>query len=376
MRRLIILICVLFFVEDTFAENVVLINGTIIDGTGKARAAGNVRVRDGKLADIGVFKPMPGETTLDVKGMIVAPGFIDLQNVSPATLEKDLGAAAIAQGVTTAVLGSDGNGPYSIEDFMLPFDDKPAALNIAMLVGHGTVRRQIMGADYKRAATAEEIRRMGELIDEAMRQGAYGLSSDLTSEPSSYSTSEELMVLGKAMARSGGVYITRAREGDRALESIRDAIEIGRSAKVSVQISPVKFAGTLAEIDKARMQGADVAADTAASMTDKDLRAFLQHPWVMFASDGEMGVFPNVLGKYVREQKLLTLERAIRKMTGLPASRAGLKTRGVLAKGATADVVVFDPLQATVVMKYVFVNGTIVVKDGQATGERPGLALR
>src|SRR6266513_1206082 len=110
---------------------------------------------------------MPGETILDVKAMVVAPGFIDLQNVSPATLEKDLGAAPIAQGVTTAVLGSDGNGPYSIEDFMLPFDDKPPALNIAMLVGHGTVRRQIMGADYKRAATADEIDRMGQLVENA-----------------------------------------------------------------------------------------------------------------------------------------------------------------------------------------------------------------
>ena len=377
MRPVLCLLLCVVLATPVFAENVVLVNGTIIDGTLKARFLGNVRIREGRVRDIGAFKPVAGETVLDVKGLVVAPGFIDLHNQPASELAKDLGAASqINQGITTAILGGDGTGPYLVEEFMLPFDEKPPALNIMTLVGHGTVRRQIMGADYKRAATAEEIRRMGELIDEAMRQGAYGLSSDLTSEPSSYSTSEELMVLGKAMARSGGVYITRAREGDRALESIRDAIEIGRSAKVSVQISPVKFAGTLAEIDKARMQGADVAADTASSMTDKDLRAFLQHPWVMFASDGEMGVFPNVLGKYVREQKLLTLERAIRKMTGLPASRAGLKTRGVLAKGATADVVVFDPLQATVVMKYVFVNGTIVVKDGQATGERPGLALR
>jgi N-acyl-D-aspartate/D-glutamate deacylase len=360
-----------------FAENLVLVNGTIIDGTLKARFQGNVRIRDGRIRDIGVFKPVAGETILDVKGFIVAPGFIDLHNQPASELAKDLGAVSqITQGITTAILGGDGTGPYSVEEFMLPFDEKPPALNIMTLVGHGTVRRQIMGTDYKRAATADEIRRMGELIDEAMRQGAYGLSSDLTAEPSSYSTSEELMVLGKAMARSGGVYITRARDDDKALESIRAAIEIGRTAKVSVQISPIKLGAALMEIDKARMQGADVAADTAALTTDKDLRAFLQHPWVMIASDGETGVFPTVLGKYVREQKLLTLERAIRKMTGLPASRAGLKTRGLLAKGATADVVVFDPLQATVVMKYVFVNGTIVVKDGQATGERPGLALR
>src|SRR6185503_14025276 len=122
--------------------DVVLINGSIVDGTGKARVAGNLRIRDGKIADLGVFKPAAGEMTLDVKGMIVAPGFVDLQTLSPSAIEKDA-AALVTQGVTTAILGSDGTGVYSIEDFMLPFDEKPPMLNIAMLVGHGTVRKQI-----------------------------------------------------------------------------------------------------------------------------------------------------------------------------------------------------------------------------------------
>src|SRR5215510_11826926 len=104
--------------------------------------------------------------------MMVGPGFIDFQQLSPAAIEKDPNAASlVTQGVTTAVLGSDGTGPYSVEDFMLPFDEKPPALNIAILVGHGTVRRQIMGPDFKRPATADEIQRMGELVSEAMKQG-------------------------------------------------------------------------------------------------------------------------------------------------------------------------------------------------------------
>src|SRR5437763_8092545 len=97
---------------SAFAEDLVLVNGTIIDGTGKARSLGNVRIREGKLADIGVFKAMAGETLLDVKGMVIASGFVDLQALSPS-IEKDLAAVGlIAGGVTTVVLGSDGSGPY------------------------------------------------------------------------------------------------------------------------------------------------------------------------------------------------------------------------------------------------------------------------
>src|SRR6185295_17015310 len=104
-----------------------------------------------------------GEMLIDVKGMVVAPGFVDFRTLSPSAIQKDPAAASLlTQGVTTAVLGAIGDGPYSVEDFMLPFDEKPPALNIAMLVGHGTVRRQIMGADYKRAATPDELERMRE----------------------------------------------------------------------------------------------------------------------------------------------------------------------------------------------------------------------
>ena len=173
--RLFLLMSVL--TRTALAENLVLMNDWIIDGTGKPRVAANLRIRDGKIADVGLFKPAPGETLLDVKGMIVAPGFIDLETLSVAALEKDMDArTAITQGVTTAILGSDGTGPYSIEDFMQPFDDKLPAVNIAMLVGHSTVRRQILGVDYKHPAKEDEIQRMGELIENAMRQGAFGFA--------------------------------------------------------------------------------------------------------------------------------------------------------------------------------------------------------
>src|SRR5437016_12908235 len=118
--------------------------------------------------------------------MIVAPGFVDLETLSIAALEKDMDArAAITQGVTTAILGSDGAGPYSIEDFMKPFDDKLPAVNMAMLVGHSRVRRQILGVDYNHPAKQDEIERLGELVENAMRQGACGVASDPRTGPGS-----------------------------------------------------------------------------------------------------------------------------------------------------------------------------------------------
>jgi N-acyl-D-aspartate/D-glutamate deacylase len=400
MKKILLLIVVLLTVTTACAENLVLVNGTLIDGTLKARFAGNIRIREGKITDIGTFRPARDETVLDVKGMIVAPGFIDLQNHSIAGINKDHGAPTqVSQGITTALLGAEGTGPYAVEQFMAPFDERTPAMNILTLVGHATVRRQIMGDDYKRAATEDEISRMGMLVEAAMREGAFGISSDLTSEPASFSTTGEVMSLAKSAAKYGGFFSIRLRDA-----SLPDVIEIGRATKVRIQISHARppARALLAAIDKARMEGIDISADTspydddASPETEKDLRTFLQHPWVMIASDGGMdtrhprsaGSFARALGYYVREQKVIPLERAIRKMTGLPAARLGFEERGTLVKGGAADIVVFDPVQIrdkstaddpfalSVGIRYVFVNGTMVVKNGELTAERPGVALR
>ena len=338
MRHVTVLLLVSLLALPAFAEDLVLVNGTIIDGTGKPRVIGNVRIADGKFTDVGVFKPMPGEMTIDVKGMIVAPGFVDLQSLSPSAIVKDPAAASlIGQGVTTAVLGSDGTGPYSVEDFMLPFDEKPPALNIAMLVGHATVRRQIMGPDYKRAATADEISRMCELVADAMTQGAFGLASDLQQEPASFATPEELKALSAVLAKFGGTFVISAPDA-------KEAIAQARSSKITVQVLNAGKA-PVAEIDKARAQGVDIGADSYS--------------------------FSQLL-----RDKTITLERAIQRMAATPAGRMGFRERGTLKKGIPADVVVFNPQALGAGMKYVFVNGTMVVKDGQPIEARPGQALR
>jgi N-acyl-D-amino-acid deacylase len=363
MRIGVLFISTCLFTCTALAENLVLMNGTIIDGTGKPRVIGNVRIRDGKIADIGALRPAAGETLLDVKGMIVAPGFIDLETVSAAELEKDLGAASeISQGITTVILGSDGTGPYSVEEHMLPYDEKPPAVNIAMLVGHTTVRRQIMGPDYKRPATADEISRMAALVEDAMRQGAFGLASDLRKEPASFSTTDELLALARALGRFGGTFFVHPRD-----DGIKEALDVARDTKVPLQLSlEMVSAAVLADIDKARMQGIDIGAQVYGfAEPGRDLRALLQNPSISIS-----------LAQYLRDDKAMTLERAIQKAAGLPASRLSLKERGALRKGVPADIVVFNPMNPAGGPRHIFVNGTLVLRDGQPTDARPGQALR
>ena len=339
------MLVVLILALPAIAQNLVLMNGSVIDGTGKARMAANVRIRDGKIVDVGPFKPIAGETQLDVKGLIVAPGLIDLRSLTPAAIQRDPAAGSlISQGVTTAVVGSDGTGPYLIEEFMLPFDEKPPGLNIAMLVGHATIRRQIMGPDYQRPATADEIRRMGELVSDAMTQGAFGLGTDIQHEPASFSTPEELRALANVLGKFGGTLVMNLRDENLKLgDSIKEAIGLARDAKIPVQIlTDNKIAA--AEIEKARAQRIDISADSYS------------------------------LSQLARDRGI-SLERGIQRMSAQPAAHMGLRERGAVRKGVAADLVIFNP-QAPSALKYVIVNGTVALKDGQPTDARAGHALR
>ena len=346
MRILSLLLLCLYLAAPAFTQSLVLVNGTVIDGTGKPRVVANLRIRDGKITDLGPFKPLTGEMTFDVKGMVVAPGFIDLQTLSPSAIQKDPAAAAVvSQGVTTAVLGSDGTGPYSIEEFMLPFDEKPPAVNIAMVVGHATVRRQIMGPEFRRPATSDEIQRMSELVSDAMKQGAFGVGSDLQQEPASFSTPEEVMALAKVITKFGGTFLLKLRnEDDKLVDAVKEAVALARDAKIPVQVLTTNKTA-ITEIDKARAARVDIGTDSY---------SFAQ----------------------LAAEKGVMLERAVQRMSAASATRMGLRERGILKKGAPADLTIFNPQTLSAGIKHVFVNGTMVVKDGQPTDARPGQALR
>src|SRR6185503_11971355 len=392
----------------------------------------------------------------------------------------------IAQGITTLLVGPDGGSPWPIGDYLAERGRSPATVNVGAFVGHATVRRQVMGDDFKRPARPDEVARMATLVDQAMREGAFGLSSGLEYEVGGYAETSEIVELAKVAARHGGIYMSHIRdEADKSFEALREAVAIGERAHIPVQISHIKLGtvgvwhqakSAIALIESAQERGVDVTADeypynawsstitvlvpdkrydyppsvekaladvggaanvlivrhaahpdyefrtldavakdnkmspvdqfiqivkdggagvVCTSMVDDDMRAFYQRKWVMVGSDGGIGVrhprgagtFPRVLGKYVREERWLTLPAAIRKMTSAPADRLKLAGRGRIAAGAIADLVLLNP--KTVIdrstfsdpgilptgIEKVFVGGQLVWDAGKAQDTRPGKVL-
>lgn len=250
----------------------VILGAEVADGTGARLRQVNVRVLGDRIIRVGRFRPAKNERVVRADGLLLAPGFLDIHNHSAAGFEKDpLAETQISQGITTVVLGADGESPWPIGEFLERYRQAPVTLNLAVLVGHATVRHKVMGEDYRRAARSEEIAQMERLVEQGMREGAVGLSSGLEYEVGSYSTTEELVALASVAARFGGFYMTHIRdEADHTLEALREAITIGEQAHIPVEISHIKLGsasvwGKAAEavslIEAARRRGLDITAD-------------------------------------------------------------------------------------------------------------------
>lgn len=408
-----------------------IVNGQLADGTGAPLRKANVRVAYNHIVGIGELEPEKDEPTIDAKGLVLAPGFIDIHNHSDEGILKDpLAETQIGQGITSLIVGADGDSPWPIVIWVRSVQQLHTAPNISLFAGHSTIRQQVMGRNYKRAATPQEIGQMEQLLGQAMNQQALGLSSGLGYDVGSYSDTAELVALARMAAERGGIYMTQIRdEADKSFEALNEEIAIAERAHIPVEHSHIKL-GTIAVhgkaaayitvIDQARRHGVDFMADCypydawhanpkvlvpdkqyenakniTQSMLESDIKAFYQQPWVMVASDGGIasdhprgaGTFPRVLGLYVREKHWLTLPEAIRKMTSLPAQRLGWKDRGIIREGAFADLVLFnpdtvidrstyaDPTALPVGIEKVFVNGVLVWDNGKPTSARPGLFL-
>ena len=476
---------------QTPAPGVLIRNGTVVDGTGAPERRVDVRISGDVIAEIGAsLSPRSGERIIDASDLVVSPGFIDTHSHADRGIEGMPDAASqVRQGITTAVVGQDGGSELPVSQFLEGIDRLKPAINFATTVGHGTVRHVVMGADFKRAASAIEVDTMKALVERAMKDGALGLSSGLEYDPGFYAKPDELIALATVAARHGGYYASHVRdEENEVFAAWSEAIDVGRKAGLPVLISHAKLAskpvwGRSAEalklLDDANRSGVRVRADwypytywqssmyvlipdrdfenrrqwqvgleevggpqnvlvtsyapnpawngktvaeiaqlqgkdavttivemmrasansvgiIGTSMAEDDLTKLIAHPLTFICSDGMLsgrhprgyGAFPRVLGVYVREQKTLNLSAAINKMTAGPAAYLGLTGRGIIARDAKADVVIFnpatiqdrgtktDPAQPPVGVHYVIVNGQIVLDDKKLTIARPGRAIR
>ena len=248
-------------------------HGVVVDGTGAPRRAADLRIAGDTIVEVGPsLQARGGERVIDARQRVVAPGFIDMHSHADAGIEQAPEAATqLRQGITTALVGQDGGGGLPVADALERLERARPAINFASSVGHGTVRRIVMGADFRRAATAAEVATMTALVERAMKDGAFGLSSGLEYDPGFYAPIDELVALASAVRPYGGFYATHVRdEENEYLEAWKEAIAVGRRAGVPVEISHMKLASKpvwgraaegLALLDQARREGLRVMGD-------------------------------------------------------------------------------------------------------------------
>ncbi len=531
--------------------DIVIENGRLVDGTGNPWTWGDVGIRGDRIIAVtarGALRDAGARQRVDARGHVVAPGFIDIQNHSwePVLWKDGRVVSMVTQGVTSVILGeattpapSNENieeleeigkmepvraelqrsfrGDHGFGAWLDAIGRHPNSVNVGSYLGAATVRAYAAGQSAAQATPAQ-LDTMRAVVRNAMRDGAFGISSALIYPPGSYAGTAELIEMAKTMAPYHGSYITHMRSEDDSLyEAMDEAFRIAREGGVPLDIYHLKAstkrnwskaAGMVAKIDSARATGLDVGAtmypypysgnnlgecipdwaaengklfanlrdtttrarilremadpigdplcqiegpaaymiadlrtpenakyegkllrDIAAgmglpwpeaivalmlsegrdpskinfSMSEENVRMQIRQPWVVIGTDAggvdpdsakgvvhprSYGTYPRILGRYVREQRLLTLEDAVRKMSAGVAARVGLRERGLLREGMFADVVVFDdatiidlatpekPHQLSRGVEQLFVNGVQVIRDGRHTGATPGSVLR
>jgi N-acyl-D-aspartate/D-glutamate deacylase len=271
--------------------DVLLAGGTICDGTGSEGAIGDVALRGERIVAVGQFEPGKIGRTIDCRGLVVAPGFIDVHTHTDRSILNEKtrdNFNYLTQGCTSVVTGNCGGGPVDVGELLDKVDENGAGTNILHLVPHGAVRGRVMKT-ANRAPTDDELERMKRLVDRGMREGAWGMSTGLIYVPGIFAQTDELVELAKVVASHGGLYVSHIRdEGDDLLDAIAEAIQIGRRANVPVQISHFKSCGVpnwgrirdaVRMIEEARADGVVVTADqypyvaTSTSLVDTLMRA-------------------------------------------------------------------------------------------------------
>jgi N-acyl-D-amino-acid deacylase len=549
MKKLLLLLLVSGLPLLAQNYDVLIRNGRVVDGAGNPWVYADVGIRGDRIVLVGHAPAgATAKRTIDAKGLVVAPGFIDMLGQSETNLLIDKRVTAkLTQGITTEVTGEGGSiAPLSdaqvaarsdvakhygltidwrdLDGYFRRLERQGAGVNLATYVGAAQVRQYVIG-NADRAPTPAELEQMEALVEQAMEQGAVGLSSALIYAPGNYAKTDELIALARVAARYGGIYASHIRsEGAGEMQALDEAFRVSREAQIPLEIWHLKVSGAdnwgrmkdvVAAIEHARAEGLDVSANqypyiasgtglgtiippkfheggSAAmiarlqdpqqraairaaifersggeeqqwrstkgpqgiligsvldpalkryegrtiaqiaeeehkdpldavfdlliaardhvgaiyfTMNEDDLKLAMQQPWVSMCTDSGganpdgplseskphprgYGSAARILGKYVRQEHVLRLEEAVRKMTSLPAQKVKLAGRGLLKPGFFADVNIFDPEKVmdmaqfgdphhpSVGFEYVFVNGVLSVEHGQLTGLFGGRPLR
>jgi len=269
-----LLLSISLFSLQAFSQqtcDVLIENGKIIDGSGNNWYYGSVAVSNGKIVGIGREIPFRGKKTINAKGLIIAPGFIDVHTHLEGDEDKDPNATSfILDGVTTCITGNCGSSNTDVKKYLQWIDSLKLSINVGTLAGHNDIRKKVMGR-VNRDATPEEMQQMEQIMEKAMRDGALGLSTGLIYIPGTYTKTPEIVSLAKIAAKYDGVYATHMRdEGDSVTYAINEALTIGREANIPVEISHFKLSGqqnwgrsreTVGMIEAARNEGIEVTID-------------------------------------------------------------------------------------------------------------------
>lgn len=252
--------------------DVLVRGGTIVDGSGTPGYPGDLAIRGDRIVRISPepLDPSRALRVIEAEGMVVSPGFVDIHTHLDPLLQLLGGESHVRQGVTTALGGPDGSSPWPLVSHLDRAEALGVGLNVAYTIGHNTVRRAVMGLE-DRPPTPEELRQMREMIAQGMDDGAYGISTGLKYLPGTFSDVDEVVALAEEAAARGGFYTSHLREeGLGLLESVSEAMEIGRRADIPIVLTHHKVVGapmwgasatTLAMVDSARAAGTDVMID-------------------------------------------------------------------------------------------------------------------
>lgn len=315
-------------------------NGTIVDGTGAPGYVGDVAVAGDRIVAVSrtPLDRTRARRVVDATGLVIAPGFIDLHAHIEPLLQMPDAKSAVTQGVTLALGGPDGSGPWPLAAYLDTASKAGLGMNVAYLVGHNTVRRAVMGTE-NRAPTPDELQRMIALIRRGMGEGAFGISTGLRYVPGFYAKTDEVVALSRAAADSGGFYTSHLREEGLGLfEGVGEAITIARDARIPVVLTHHKAVGqpmwgksveTLKMVDEARAAGLDVMIDQYPYTASSTGLAVLIPPWALAGGTAE-------LRKRVADSALRdSIERGI--VEYLKTDRGGGDTRRVQFSSVSWD---------------------------------------